>query len=634
MSIQFQQLKAKLKHMLIELNIFKHHGSNEKQVFYQRIGTRLYILILIISVIILTFDSLLFTEIHRETVRNPTLSEYNRLQQLYPDLNSLSCPCTSISMNYSTFIHIEPQYHQVCSSDLLSTQWMDYISNVDPAVIYRVDDYRSEGITQFSLLSMFYQKANKTIDTALQVFLQSQLVSSQVISQQLFESQVNFSIHNWESSTKQRFIRTIELVRAMHFGNHLFSDSARDYFGMNDATTAEAQQRSTKCICYLSSSCRYPMNIYDTSVISYNTTILFPIPNFYIGCFPIEGLFQSTLECFYNISCMLGIDQYMYMPLGTSFNFSSLDPNRNWPHETIESIINRLMVDSWNSNISFPSYYNTCAPSSCTYEYIGRQNIFFVVMTIIGIFGGLSLGLKLSILIILRCMEKLMNNFSRVGFKRIIKNVFICRTEPQTINRLHFILLVVILCIIYSFSTSTSQSTTVQIIKPSLSTYENLVKQFPNSLQCSCSNISMKYQTFLISIPRFHQLCSSEFVSNDWIQYLFDDAHYINQYPLTDFGVSAPGQFQLLASLCQLSQQTINDSLSQLMTSDFVNSQLLSSNLLNEQLQTVINHFQFTIPSVFVDTINLIRHITGDNMIMSIFYSNWRFIADTVLHAD
>jgi hypothetical protein len=638
-SARFRPIKTKLKKILIELNIFKHHGSNEHHLHYQRIATRLYILILVISLIILNFYSLLIKEIHNGTVLNPTESEYNRLEQIYSD--SLSCPCTSISMNYSTFINIEPQYHQVCLSDLVSTRWINYNEHQDPVAGHAGDDYRSTASSYWQLLAMFCQESRTTVDDALRLFFQIQFVSSQVISQQLFESQVNLSIRNWQSGTIERFLRTIQLVQKMNFGNQLMSNAVDVEIDMNGDSLEfimEAEQPGKNCSCVLSRSCRSPMRIYlDQPEFSYidDRIVLVYIPNFFAGCSPVEDLLQSTLECFYNRSCMIDIDQYMYLHLGPSFNFSALDSTRNWPNETIQSIVNRLMIDSWNPKVSFPSYYNKCAPLICTFEYIGRSNIFLVVMTIIGVFGGLSFSFKIPILIVLRFVEKMMNNFSRLAFQRTIKNLFICHTEHQIISRLHFILLVITLCVLYSLFATTLQSTTVQIIEPLLSTYQDLATDFSNisnSLQCSCSHISIKYQSFLTIIPRFHQICSSEFVSNGWIEYLYGEGDLVRRFVPTDFRASATGQFQLLASLCQLSQETINDSLSQLMTSDMINSQLLSSNLLDERLQTMINEFKFTTPNLLISTLNLIREMTGANMIMSILSTNWRFIPDTIIN--
>ncbi len=82
-------------------------------------------------------------------------------------------------------------------------------------------------------------------------------------------------------------------------------------------------------------------------------------------------------------------------------------------------------------------------------------------------------------------------------------------------------------------------------------------------------------------MPRFHQVCSSEFVSDDWITYLYSDGNIIYYFTPTNFQYSAYGQFQLLASFCKLSQETVTDAILQLTKSDFINIQLLSTSQLD-----------------------------------------------------
>ena len=634
-SIRFREIRTKVRTTLIQLNIFKTFGDNEHEIYYQRIATRVYIFFLVISLATLTFYSLLIEKIQRETVLDPSESEFNRLEQLYS--TSLTCPCSFTSMNYSTFIDIKPHHHQLCSSDLVSTEWIAYNDEMDPHAIYRFNDYRGLSSNYFRLLAMFCRKAQETNNDALEAFLQTQLISAQVIPQQLFEYQFNSSIRNWQSNTLERFLLNIQLVQAIHSGNQLYSNLG----GIVGRMTGEfgevifqTEQSPNNCSCALTPSCRSGTAIFDLEDYSNEGIQYFSIPNFFAGCFPVEALYQSTLECFYNRSCMIKIDQHMYSPLGASFNFSSLDSSRNWPNETIGSIIHRLMVDSWDSNVSFSSYYKICAPLSCTFEYIGRNDIFYVVITIIGVFGGLSLGWKILILTILRLIEKLIHNCSLLKVKRIFKNLFICHTNHQIITRLHFTLLTITLGIVYTLSASTPQPTTIHIIEPSLSTYQHLTKHSPNTLQCPCSHLSAKYHLFLTIIPRFHQVCLSEFVSDRWIEYLYGEGNLGFRFPVNDFRVSASAQFRLLASLCQLSRKTMENSLLQLMENDLINSDLLSSNLLAERLQTMIDEFNTATRNLFITTLNLNREIIGSNIIMSTLSTNWQLISDKIIHRE
>ena len=78
-------------------------------------------------------------------------------------------------MNYSTFITIESFYDPLCSSDLVSDQWINYNNDflISTKSIYDSNDYRVSAGRQFQLLSMFCQQARQTVNVTLQTFLQT-----------------------------------------------------------------------------------------------------------------------------------------------------------------------------------------------------------------------------------------------------------------------------------------------------------------------------------------------------------------------------------------------------------------------------------------------------------------------------
>ncbi|CAF4040860.1 unnamed protein product, partial [Adineta steineri] len=440
--VRLHQFIVFIRKIIIELNIFEHYPSTDRQIRFQRYGTRLYIFLLFNSLTVLITLTLLKNSIQSKTVLHPTQSQFIQLQQDYPQ--TLSCPCTEISMNYSTFITIQPHYHQLCSTDLISDKWIEYIVASTPDhTAYYANDYRVTGYSQFQLLTMFCQQAQQAIDDALHVLLQTTFISSQVLIQQSFQVQINSVIETWKLTTVNTFIRTIELFRATVQGNQLASGVTNNY-----RTTNSISGKSTwyariysNCLCALSATCHQTIGIYVYNSSSIIPILLYSIPTFFIGCNPTEALLLSSLECFYNLSCMLQIDHYINS--SESFNFSALNPDLNPSNETMENIVNRLMVDTWSSNISFPLYYKQCAPLSCTFQYEDRDNLFLIITSIVGIFGGLSLGLKLVITIILQSIDKiLINGVAHFNLLQSIKSIFSCTTEHQLIHRLHFILVV------------------------------------------------------------------------------------------------------------------------------------------------------------------------------------------------
>jgi hypothetical protein len=559
---------------------------------------------------------------YRETIRHPTEFQYIELEKNYSD--SLACQCKNISIEYSTFMDIQPEYHQLCSSDLISLEWI-YYHRILPSVSYLPLEYQYYAGDQFHLLAMFCQQAKETIDNARSVFLRTQFVGSRIVSKQLFEFQMNSTIRDWKLSTTNGFVRTIELFRTVLFGNQLTNGYSNIEYSVDNVSrkTSIIPKVFSNCSCALNQSCILQMGIYESTALVSNYTVLYYLDNFYIGCSHLESLLLSTLECFYNQSLMIENDKHMYTSLGSSFNFSALDSNLSSPYETIESIINRLMVDSWFSNISFSSYYKSCNPLSCTFNYRRRNNIFYVVTEIIEIYGGLSFGMTLFIWIVLELIEKIIQGISRLDLLILIKHIFICRNENQIIRRLHTMLVLITLCILCSFVVFRSQSIHVNIDKPSFPTYQYLSSHFSDSLQCSCSQISIKYKTFLNIKPQFHQVCSSDFVTNSWIMHLYNQANLTYLFDEKDVWHSRTAQFQSLSLFCQLSIKMVNDSLSQIITKDFININLLSEYLLNEQIETIIKQFKITIPDLFENTFSLIRGMIGSNMIISGLSTNW-----------
>ncbi|CAF0868541.1 unnamed protein product [Adineta steineri] len=617
------QFKETIQKKLIELNIFKHSSNTDRQTEFRRYATRLYIFLLIGLMIIITIHVFLQKSFQSKTISYPTESQFIQLQKKYPQ--SLSCPCSSITISYSNFTIIQPQYHQLCRSDFISERWIHYLTETVNIIEINVHDYRVISAGYFQLLSLFCKRAEESIVNALEIFLRTEFASSQVIAQESFENQLNSSIEDWKLSTTNTFKRTIQLIQRIYQGNQLISSIHTGGLLVDENSEVYVYPETHKgCNCILSPSCYSTVAIYSEIRDYVYLGDPYLVPNLFYGCYLTQSLLVSTLECFYNLSCMLTIDKDFSSSV--PFNFSALDPDLNEYNETIEMIINRLMVDKWLSTVSFSSYYKKCLPLSCTYQYDGRNNIFINITTITSIFGGLSFALKLLIMISLEFINKILsNNFFQLISFNFIKQIFICHTENQIIRRLHVILVIGILTTFYMFSTFTSRVITIPTNKPSLEIYENLYKKYNDTLECPCSQSSMKYKSFLTLTTRSHEICSSEFITDRWLLYLYNKRENKKRHSPYDFYNSAVGQFQLLSSFCDLSKETVFESIFQLGTTDLINDQLLSFDILNNTIEVLVNEFQQTISQSFVNSISLIREIISSNMLMTKYLSNWEF---------
>jgi hypothetical protein len=95
-----------LRQKLLQLNFFKHPLNDEYGRRTEILTTRVYIILLIGSLIVLAFYTLVAE--HTETVQEskPSITTYRRLVTKHEA--TLSCPCTQITAAYVTFISTEP----------------------------------------------------------------------------------------------------------------------------------------------------------------------------------------------------------------------------------------------------------------------------------------------------------------------------------------------------------------------------------------------------------------------------------------------------------------------------------------------------------------------------------------------
>ena len=107
------------------------------------------------------------------------------------------------------------------------------------------------------------------------------------------------------------------------------------------------------------------------------------------------GLRLSTLECFYNSTCLNRLavfvnSSYVPFPLNTSITtrFTPLVST------TIGGLIDELFIETWHNSSNYSEYYSICAPSTCRYSYVQRNSVVYMLTTFLGLYGGLTVGLK------------------------------------------------------------------------------------------------------------------------------------------------------------------------------------------------------------------------------------------------
>jgi hypothetical protein len=97
------------------LRTFGSHVDRARAKYLGQLATRLYIVLLIIGLTILTLYTIIQPRLITKTFIKPSFDVYNRL--IHNNNDTLRCPCSLVSSTYDQYVDIEPIFHQVKTKD-------------------------------------------------------------------------------------------------------------------------------------------------------------------------------------------------------------------------------------------------------------------------------------------------------------------------------------------------------------------------------------------------------------------------------------------------------------------------------------------------------------------------------------
>ncbi|CAF3201804.1 unnamed protein product [Rotaria sp. Silwood2] len=395
-----------LMNKLLKFNVFENEATwnNECHLRTEILATRIYILCLGISISILIVYTLLIIQTHLIIINNPSLIEFEDLQKNSKYSSTLNCPCQNISIEYKSFIKIKVNYHQFCSSDFIlnSSIWLNQIYFSQATLIYSYIDYRLFIVSQFRWLISLCTLANDTLSDELIYFYSNTFVSKNLQPRESIEQRANATMVQFRISTPRTFLRILDSIRSIAQGNGIVSSTMSNwyFFALNrnieyDSIWSQSRfyGKYNDCSCATNAMC--------TSQATINGSI---VPGFRVGCYALEALLQSTLECLYNITCINVLKNMYYF---SNITFRPLDLLVSSPNDTVQTLIKKLMIVQWETNINYDQYYSSCAPLQCIYFIYERISLMYSITTIVGLFGGLTVLLKIFAPILAKILRKI-----------------------------------------------------------------------------------------------------------------------------------------------------------------------------------------------------------------------------------
>ncbi|UJR12974.1 hypothetical protein I4U23_017150 [Adineta vaga] len=273
------------------------------------------------------------------------------------------------------------------------------------------DDYRALIHVQFQTIAKLCKLSKIMLNISISRFEQTDFFTANVISNDEFNLRIELLIEQFKQTTFNQFMETFKLIQLINHGNQLATVLLKDMLAVPQQYGVE------NCSCDVQSNCsKYPGIYVENPKKLFTETI----PGFLVGCLPLNALLQSNLDCLFNETCLSIMRAFIFYVNPIPFEvlkYSSLAI----PNTTIDTILNQLFVSNWLQNTSFDLYFNQCAPQLCQYSYLIEYNTVYVATTLIALFGGLTIGLRLFVHYTALIIHKIADNLKKKN--RIVPNI-------------------------------------------------------------------------------------------------------------------------------------------------------------------------------------------------------------------
>ncbi|CAF1492580.1 unnamed protein product, partial [Adineta steineri] len=547
-------------------NIFDSQSVDPFIIRRGILSTRLYSILVIISLITLITYTSLSNRIENKTVILPSQSIYEDLQKKYT--GSLQCSCTQVSIPCGNFVQTSPLFHQVCSSNFISQQWINFIFQTNSISIWSID-VRTSLSAMWQLIRAFCQSSINIITDELNQFNSSPLVNTMLLTEDLLEAKVQAALYLSRQTALSTLTQPVTIVHKITQANQLVTGLLTNYvavtqnFGlasynpvydigyMNVSLYAGLfgnkylLNNSTRvCSCQNNGSCPLPANLYlyktyetfgtyDLNRIKANETL----SGIIIDCLPSQMVLSSSLECFYNQSCLNILLSSYKNPLNISILNQSLS-SRFLSTTKIELLINELFLEEIFNATNYTKYYSQCSPSVCQYTYIHSFSWIYILIIFTGLLGGITTVLHIITPYIIRLIL-FSNNYQQneqnqiwpkeffLKFKNKVQNFNLYSKDSRDpirvyhgvlATRLYIILLLISISIITLFSYPQNEIVNEIIRNPSEEEYKELEEKYSSILTCPCTQISIPYKDLITIEVKYHQICTSDFIQSWWYQ--------------------------------------------------------------------------------------------------------------------
>ncbi|CAF4226656.1 unnamed protein product [Adineta steineri] len=262
------------------------------------------------------------------TISNLTPSLFDQLHREHGE--TLSCPCSTITIPYSTFVTNMVSFHPVCSSVFVSREWIEGFY-LPAANSYLLADFRTTAFSQFELLAALCSISNDIVSKALLDIQNNQLVTVELFEEKDIQLQVKAMVELVNATAYVQVTTFLQLVQMMYRSNTLVSAFGTNavvqigFFAVFITSTYHVDPNNNGQLEVYALSCTETIMVtpavfyaqpLDTNVVDHTyypvyyiagssyTDISASVDGFFGGCFPLDSVLASTLDCLYNLQCL------------------------------------------------------------------------------------------------------------------------------------------------------------------------------------------------------------------------------------------------------------------------------------------------------------------------------------------
>ncbi|CAF1598111.1 unnamed protein product [Adineta ricciae] len=196
---------------LLTWNAINSRSSDPTIIRRELFTTRLYFILLIVSLVVLTTYTSFIVRFNIQSLLNLTYSQYQQHHNDYS--NTLQCS----SISYKDFVTIEVKYYQICLSEFVQSWWYQSL----------LLSYNTQGrfcfvtlaSSYFQTLTIFCELANEIINNGTEQFLSTTFVNGYVLFNDSFYVQMTSLINSFIDKIEYEFVYRMSLTQLLLHNN-------------------------------------------------------------------------------------------------------------------------------------------------------------------------------------------------------------------------------------------------------------------------------------------------------------------------------------------------------------------------------------------------------------------------------